>query len=83
MQFGSKQNSSCNHGPVTLKAVVNHYVVDNCTDNICTLGTCEVQRYRPTLNSSHALLELKSHHIRESVENINTALECKNINRPN
>lgn len=37
LQFGFKQHSSCNHALFTLRTVVNHYVVDNSTVNICAL----------------------------------------------
>ena len=37
LQFGFKRNSSCNHALLTLRTVVNHYVKDGSTVNICTL----------------------------------------------
>ena len=37
LQFGFKQRSSCNHALFTLRTVVNHYVADNSTINICAL----------------------------------------------
>jgi len=37
LQFGFKQNSSCNHALFTLRNVVQHYVADNSTVNICAL----------------------------------------------
>jgi len=37
LQFGFKRNSSCNHALLTLRTVVNHYVKDGSTVNICAL----------------------------------------------
>ena len=37
LQFGFKQNSSGNHAMFTLKTVVDHYVRDGSTVNICAL----------------------------------------------
>ena len=37
LQFGFKQNSSCNHALFTLKTVINHHVANSATVNICAL----------------------------------------------
>ena len=37
LQFRFKQNSSCNHALFTLKTVINHYVANSATVNICAL----------------------------------------------
>ena len=36
LQFGFKQNSSCNHALFTLRNVVHHYVADNSTVDMCS-----------------------------------------------
>jgi len=37
LQFGFKQNSSCNHALFTLKTVINHHVANSATVSICAL----------------------------------------------
>jgi hypothetical protein len=37
LQFGFKQNSSCKHALFTLRTVIDHYVKDGSTVNICAL----------------------------------------------
>ena len=37
LQFGFKRNSSCNHALLTLRTVINHYVKNGSTVNICAL----------------------------------------------
>ena len=37
LQFGFKQNSSCNHALFTLKTVINHHVANSVTVSICAL----------------------------------------------
>ena len=37
LQFGFKQKSSCSHAIFTFKTVVDYYVKNSCTVNICAL----------------------------------------------
>ena len=37
LQLGFKKNSSCNHALFTLRRVIDHYVADNSTVNVCAL----------------------------------------------
>jgi len=37
LQFGFKRNSSCSYALLTMRSVINHYVKDGSTVNICAL----------------------------------------------